>query len=123
MSVNVRFYSCEGVKALPVSSYAGQLSVNGTFAVKHPYLYGEVLSANTGAAVSTTAATSAPNTNEHIKVALVQIAPGSRVHFEVTPFGLTPRVATTNSPILQGDNVLPWGPGWTLSVLEAAVDA
>ena len=123
MTTTVRLYTHEGVQAMPVASYSGQLSTNGQFALRQPYLHGEVLTADTGAAVASTAATLAPETDNNVKLLMVQIQPSKRIHYEVTPLGRDARTATTSSPIIASETVLTFGPGWAISVLEASDSA
>jgi hypothetical protein len=120
MSSTVRAYACSGVVAMPISSYSDQLSTNGQFMLRMPYLAGEVLTADTGAAVASAAPLSA---SQSVKMLYVQVQPGKRVHYEITPKGHTAREATTSSPIMKDEQVLLFGEGWAISVLEAAADA
>lgn len=119
MTASVRAYTHSGVQAMPVASYGGQLATNGQFSLRQPYLHKQVLSASTGSSVETTAATLAPSTDQNVKLVFVQVQPGKRVHYEITPYGQDLRSATSDSPILLNDTILVFGPGWTLSVLEA----
>lgn len=119
MSTTVRAYAHSGVQAMPVASYGGQLATNGQFSLRQPYLHKEVVSCSTGASTETVAATLAPSTDQNVKLIFVQVQPGKRVHYEVTPGGQDLRQATTDSPILLNDTILVFGPGWILSVLEA----
>lgn len=123
MSATVRCYTHSGMQALPINSTAGAMLTNGQYMLKQPYLYGEVLIASTGASVESTPDTLAPATNQHIKVLHIQVQPGKRVHYEVTPHGRTVRLATVASPIMLDGTVAEFGPGWSVSVLEAASDA
>jgi hypothetical protein len=123
MAANVRAYTHAGMQALPVASFAGQPSNTNQFMLKQPYLHAEVLTASTGAAVSSTPETLAPTTDNNVKVLYVQVQPGKRVHYEVTPHGHSARTATTSSPIMLDGTVLSFGPGWAISVLEAEATA
>jgi hypothetical protein len=118
MTANVRAFTHSGMQALPVASYGGQLSTNGQFLLRQPYLHGEVMSAG-AVVVNSTVATLAPASDQNVKVLYVQVQPGKRVHYEVTPHGHTLREATTISPIMLDGTVMVFGPGWRLSVLEA----
>lgn len=121
MTATVRCYAHDGIIAMAVASYGGNPNAGGAgqFSLKQPYLGGEVLSANTSSAVSSLTTTAPAAT----KVLYVQVQPSKRVHYEITPGGQTPRTATTDSPIIINDLVLLFGPGWAISVLEAATDA
>lgn len=119
MTATVRVYTYVGTIAMPQSSNSGAYITNGQWMLKYPYLVGEVLTAGTGAAVTSAEAT-APAA---AKMVHIQIQPGSRCHFEITPGGQPLREATTDSPIMKEELVTLFGPEWRLSVLEAAADA
>ena len=118
MSVVVRSFTYSGLMtANVVNSGGGRYSSDSVFLLKPPYLSNETLTANTVTAVTSAVATSTPN---EIRLLQVQVAPGGRVHYEVTPQGHTLREATTDSPVISGDQLMHFGTGWRISFLEAA---
>lgn len=112
MTATVRLFAHDGLVQLPIAS-SGQLSTNASFVVKQPYLGNETLSVDS--AVSSSASLSA---NNSVRMLRVEVDDGAKVHFELTPKGSTLRTATTDSPSLEGVELLTFGPGWTISLLE-----
>lgn len=111
----VKMFAWAGLVSAPVVS-GTRYATDSVQMFKHPYLGSERLVANTSSAVSSDAASAPDNTN----IALIQIEPGKRVTYEITPGGHTLKTATINSPTIQGDVTLHFGPGWRISVLEVA---
>ncbi len=116
MSATVRCFSHVGVSMAFVANYSQQQSFNGLTQLKQPYIGRETLTADV-AAVFSTPATLAPSNS---RVLFVQVQSGKRVHYEISPPGRPsgPVAATTDSPILQGDEQFDWGSGWVISFLE-----
>lgn len=113
----VRIFAYAAMMSLPVQSRGGSRpSTDSVFVAKEPYLANETLSPTTGS-VATSSAATAPNDTKFLKV---QIDDTSQVHYEVTPQGFDARVATTDSPILAGTEIIDFGPNYTLSLLEAS---
>lgn len=116
MSVTVRCFAHHGLVALPISNYSGQMSVNAAFSLTYPYL-----------ARQTIVADSVPISSQQdlaprgTQILRIEIQQGKVVHFEITPAGYEPRIATVESPRLAGRDQLPFGEGWTISVLEGAI--
>lgn len=114
MTTTVRCFSFKGLSIAKVSSYADQQSFPSMTMFAQPYLGREVIEANSGAQ-SSTPATLAP---EHARILYVQVAPGGRVHYELTPKGQDLRVADDSSPIIEGNEAFEFGSGWTISIKE-----
>jgi hypothetical protein len=121
LSAKVRIYTHTGVSNAYVASFAEQHGSNVVPMLKQPYIAGEVLNADTGAAVSSSPATAPANSNT--RLLRIQVQPGKRVHLEVNPRGQDPRVASASSPVYEGNDQIEFGSQWTISVLEAAADA
>ena len=115
MTASVRLFSHSGVVSRNIAGDSGQLSTNASFVLRYPYLAGEVISATSASATSSASATAPAGT----KLLDVRVQTGKVVHFEITPNGHTARTATTSSPVLEGNEVFEFGPGWTISLLEA----
>jgi hypothetical protein len=118
MTAAVRLFSYSGVNAVPVASNANLMLAHTSYQFPGRYLAKEQLSASTGTAVSSAAALSA---STHCRLLRMQVEPGKAVHVEVVPPGVAGIVATTGSPIYTGNEVLDWGPEWTVSILEATL--
>jgi len=110
----VRCFSFSGMIALPVASYAGSRGENSVWLLKAPYLGSETIEA------SSTAVSSGPSLSSNAATGLlrIEVDPGKRVRYEVTPTGHDPRVATQDSPVLYGEETIHFGPGWTISLVE-----
>lgn len=116
MSAAVRCYAYSGVKVIPVASGSGQYVAHSAFFWKEPYLARETLTASTGAAVGTSAALAESNGASCLRV---QVESNKRVHIEINPPSRSVQ-ATTDSPIISGEQTVDFGPGWSISVLEAS---
>lgn len=116
MTVNVRMFVTDAVVTAPVTS-GGGLSYDSIQLMKFPYIGRALLQPDTN-----TPATSDPvvSANRESRLLFVQVDPGKAVYYELTPAGRSPIVADANSPIMRGDNMLNFGPGWVLSVLAVS---
>lgn len=110
----VLIFSYSEVLPAKVGSGAGQAPADSLLLLKEPYSAREKLEPTTSAQATSIAATAPADT----KMLKVQILGGLRCHYEVTPASQTPRVADTESPILNGDDIIFFGQGYLLSVLE-----
>lgn len=115
MSISVRVYTHAGLSTPPVVGSNGKLSLDSVSVLKQPYLGGEVVTPDTSTAATTAAATAPSGT----RIAYIQIPPGSRAYYEVTPSGDL-RTATSSSPIIEGNVTVESGPGWRYSFLEVS---
>lgn len=113
VSAIVRIFSHSSIVTAPVSPGSGRFSSDSISQLKQPpegremFTVGDI-SASTSAAATATNAT---------RLLLIQVQPGKRVHYEVSPSG-TVTAATTTSPICSGDTVIQFGPSWQVSFLE-----
>jgi hypothetical protein len=51
-------------------------------------------------------------------VLLVEVPPGKRIRYELNPPNRDEK-ASLLSPTLSGSETVDWGPGWTISIIEA----
>lgn len=116
MTATVRLFSHTGLSHAFVASYSDQQAFHAMTMLKQPYLARALITADTGAAQATTTDLSP----DKCKLLHIQVQPGKRVHYEVTPKGQTARVADTSSPVMEGDDNIEWSSGWTISLLEAS---
>lgn len=116
MSAAVRCFSYAGVSQAFVANFAQQKANESKSMFKEPYLGREHLTPDTGTPATSTTALSP----EHSRVLLVQVQPGKRVHYEISPPGRLngPVAADTSSPITEGDETFEWGRNWIISLLE-----
>lgn len=113
MTATVRVFFHAGVTTAAVAA-GTRYTTDSVAMLKQPYLSRSVLTASTGAAVTSAAS---PNGT---KLVFVQVEEGKSVNYEVNPENRTTE-ADTSSPILTGQTQLECGPGWTLSFIEHAV--
>lgn len=118
MSAVVRLYTYSSVLTAPVAPSSGRFSSDSVGLLKNRYLGRAMITADTIAAQSTTSDLSPDGT--FLLQILVQ--PGKIVHYEVFPQGYSGSIteATTASPYVSGKELLHYGPGWTISLLEAS---
>lgn len=113
MTALVRCFSYGGVVSVPVANQALQASDKEFLLLKQPYMANETLSV-AGSAVSSSAGLAPAGT-----VCLaVEIETGKTVGYEVTTENGAARTATTDSPRLEGRNIIQFGAGWSLSLIE-----
>lgn len=120
MAFNVRIFGHDGLARLKVMTQT-QFASDSVYHLKQPYLWAQNI------AVSGVAAPSAPNvtiptgkTQDTTSVIAIEIPDGQAIRYEINPPGNNPRVANTNSPRLTGNNVLEFGPNYTISMIDAA---
>ena len=116
MTAKVRIFTLDGVTVAPVVS-GTRLSYDSVQLLKLPYQGRDLLECTTVAADLSESAAATTKT----ALAYVQVEAGKAVHYEVTPQGFELRTADVGSPILRGDTTIGFGPGWQISVLEAAI--
>jgi len=111
MTATVRIFAYPGIHTLaPVSGLALNTANAQTF--KNPYVANATISAGA------VAASSGVMDGNSITCALVQVQNGKRIHLEINRGNSDARVATTDSPIFEGNATIEFGPGWSISVLE-----
>lgn len=103
---------------MPLANPNAQLAVNGSFVFKEPQMASASLTV-TGSAQSTTTALSPAGCS----VLRVEVQKGKVVHYEITRPNVSTVNATTTSPTIEGKDNLHWGPGMTISFIEAGSEA
>ena len=114
MPADVRVFGISGLLTAEVQSNRGH--TDSVQLIKYPVLGRDLLSCTTGATdiSETTASPTGAN------LAMVQVQTGKTVHFEVIPANASVTNASTTSPTMSGQQLLQWGAGWRISVLEAS---
>lgn len=115
MSALCRFFAHTGVTTAPVNAASGRYTTDSVAMLKQPYLAREAVTANSGAAQSTTTAL----TTSAAKLVHVQIETGKVVAIECNPPNRSTS-ADSSSPRYSGEVTFEAGPNWTFSVLEIA---
>jgi hypothetical protein len=111
----VRLFAHAGLSHAFVANYSQQQAYHALTMFKQPYMARQKLSPSTSVVADSTADTLGV---AGARVLNVQVNPGERVHYEVTPQGQTLRVPDSSSPIMEGNEVIDWGTGWRISFLE-----
>lgn len=112
----VRLFTYSEMLAASIRPTSNRPITDAIFLLKEPYLANETLTPTTGSAANSALATSPANT----RLLKVQVAPSARVHYEITAASQTLRTATTDSPIISGDELFHFGEGYRISLLEAS---
>jgi hypothetical protein len=118
MTATVRLFAHDGINTLPVASDAGQFRGNSMFVLRQPYLAREKIEADSSTATTSAADLSA---NSHTKVLRMEIEPGKRCAYEISPPGRndgTPVDADDSSPVASGDVEFEFGPNYRISLLD-----
>lgn len=114
MTARVSIFAVTGLATAPVKSSANRYTDDGVSLVIWPYLGKEELSCDE-VVVASSAAANAPSKTTLL---WVEVQPGKRVAFEVTAGGQTLRVATSQSPRIEGQRLIQFGPGFRFSCIE-----
>jgi hypothetical protein len=118
MTASVRLFAHDGINTLPVASDAGQFRGNSMFVLRQPYLAREKIEADGSNATSSAAALSE---SAHTRVLRMEIEPGKRVAYEISPPGRnggTPVAADSSSPVASGDVEFEFGLRYVISLLD-----
>jgi hypothetical protein len=111
MSFPVRLFGFRGITVVPQIN-PRQLVSDSVSNLTWPYEWRQLLSAGPEAASS-----EAENPDLAV-VLLVEAPPGRRIRYELNPPNRSKR-ADARSPSLSGSETVDWGPGWTISIIEA----
>lgn len=121
MTAEVKCFAHSAVvpaSVVPGGPGGSRYSADSVQMLKQPYMARETLSPTTGSAASSSSSLAPSGAN----LLRVQIEVGKTVYIEVNYSGREGGevTATSDSPSYSGDVTLEWGPGRTLSVLEAS---
>jgi hypothetical protein len=117
MSFPVRIFGHQGIVPLKVVEDT-QYRADSVFQLKQPYLWKQQLTADTGAAVSSTANTDlGGHTLDATTILRIEVPDGKTIAYEVNPPGRAV-VATTASPRLSGKDQIQFGVNWIISVID-----
>lgn len=117
MSFNVRIFGYRGIVQGQVL-IPQQDSKDSLYMLWQPYEFAQ-LAASNGATPVTMSAGVALGQQDLSTILRVEIPDGNAIRYEINP---PPRnvAASANSPSLTGITQIKWGPGWTLSFIDAA---
>lgn len=111
MSATVRLFAYPGIHTLASVSGTAFNTANAQV-FKNPYEASALITA------ADVAVSSGALEGGSITCALMQVQNGKRIHAEINRGNSDARVATTSSPIYEGNVTIEFGPGWSVSVLE-----
>lgn len=114
----VRLFSYAGVIAMPWAAN-NQLATNASYVFKEPYLANQTINTS-GSPVSSSGALSA---DKGTKLLRIEVQRGFIVHYRVNTPNQTPVNATTDDPTIDGHDNIDWGPGYTISLVDAGAEA
>lgn len=118
MAFNARIYGYRGIVQVQ-QRMVKQFNSDSVFLLDDPYEWAQKLTTN-GAMPVASVVQAAP---DQATILYIQVADGQQIRYEVNPNGplaSNARVAGDLSPRISGFSQIPWGPGYTLSIVDAA---
>jgi hypothetical protein len=123
MPFNVRIFAYAGTVQIQ-QTHVRQFNSDSVFVLQEPYIWSQVISvADDGSATPSIPYAPTPDVPDTSQILRVEIPDGKQVRFEINPNGnnaSTTRVAGNASPRISGFNNFEWGPGYTISLCDAA---
>lgn len=120
MAFNARIFGYAGIIQIH-QILVKQYSADSVFLLDEPYIWSQVLAVpEDGSAISSSVYGGVPDKATMLRV---EIPDAKQVRYEINPNGpvaLNARIAGTLSPRLSGFNNFSWGPGYTISLCDAA---
>lgn len=117
MTFNVRITGYRGIVQTKVQIPL-QDSKDSVYLLYQPYEF-SVVATSAGATPVTLGPSGLAFSADYSIVARVEVPPGSMIRYEVNPPSRSVLAGNT-SPSLTGVQNIMWGPGWTLSFVDAA---
>lgn len=114
---NVRIYGYRGVSQIP-QVHVTQFSNDSLLVNEEPYVFGQLIPTDGDNPV-----TSASDAQTGTKMLKVEVPDGKGIRYEVNlngPAATNARVASTDSPKMEGVNWITFSPGATFSFVDAA---
>lgn len=120
MSFTVRIYGHQGLARVPITNDGGTYGADSVLMLHLPYLWKQALTSNGTTPVNSTVA-SIPTglTVDPTRLLRVEVPDGNIIRYEVSATG-TATSATTNSPTLEGNREIMFGPNWVFSFIDAS---
>jgi hypothetical protein len=116
MTTTVNVFYHEGLVTAAVANSSGRFSSDSVQLLTQPYLGSDQLSTATPTVANTTGANAGPAS----RLARLEVQPGKAAYVEINPPNRAVN-ASAASPLISGNNTYAFGPGWTISVLEAVI--
>lgn len=124
MAFTVRIFGHTGLTRMKVLG-AQQLSTDSVFQLQQPYLWNQAVVTNAATPVSSVAGVPAGGQPDNTDVLRIEVPDGQTIRYEVNPPARPGGVvaANVNSPAMSGRDIIKFGAGWTLSIIDAAAVA
>ena len=119
MSFTVRIFGYSGLTRITVVHDGGVGGQDSVYVLTQAYTWRQQLTADAVAVSSIAAAVPANRTLDPTTLLRIEIPDGQAIRYEVNHSGRN-IAADANSPILSGNNQIQFGPGWLLSIRDAA---
>lgn len=113
MAFNVRVFGYRGIRNLPRISFQ-QRADDSVNVLEEPYEWRQLLVVN--GTIPPAFTTVNPDKSQLLRI---EVPDGSAIRYELNPPSRA-AVADGSSPRQVGDQNYPWGPGWSLSIVDAA---
>lgn len=97
-----------------------QYTADSVFLLEEPYLWSQVLAVPAGGGAVSSVVVASPDQTMLLRV---EVPDAQQIRYEVNPNGpnaVNTRVAGNASPRLSGFDNFAWGPGYTISIADAA---
>lgn len=120
MAFNVRIFAYSGMRQIQ-QVLVKQFNSDSVFVLEEPYKWSQIVVAN-----GATPASSVPvsgSADGGSTILRIEVPDGQQIRYEINPSGpssSTARTAGNTSPRLSGVDNFQWGPGFSLSVVDAA---
>lgn len=117
MAFNARIFAYRGMRQIQ-QVLVKQFNSDSVFVLEEPYIWSQVLVVNGATPVS-----SIPVANDGSTIIRIEIPDREQVRYEINPSGPSAsnaRLAGNLSPRLSGFDNFQWGPGYSLSLVDAA---
>lgn len=120
MAFNVRLFGHAGLMRMKVLN-AHQLNTDSVYQLAQPYLWASGPLTSNGATPVGFTNTNLPSgqTTDNTDLLRIEIPDGAAIRYEVNPPNRSIS-ASTNSPILTGNNQIKFGSGWGFSFIDAS---
>jgi hypothetical protein len=113
MSFNVRVFGYKGIRSFPRLSFQ-QRADDSVSVLEEPYEWRQLLLVN--GTVPPAFTTVIPDLAQILRI---EVPEGNMIRYELNSPGRF-AIADNGSPKQVGDQNYPWGPGWSLSIVDAA---
>lgn len=114
---NIRIFAYTGMRQI-LQLQPKQYTGDTVFVLEEPYIWSQVLASN-----GATPVPSAPVATDGSTILRIEVPDGFQIRYEINPNGpnaSNARAAGNGSPRLSGSDQFAWGPGYSISFVDAA---